>query len=223
MRPQQRRSAPSGRRMIAVIAGCTLLAGTDAALGQQASDALADRANASRARGEQGAPLRVLEIADFQCPFCARFWREVYPRLDTEYIRTGRIQWVFVNLPLPDHPHAWQAAEAALCAGGVAEQFWAMHDRLFDAQDEWGGAPNPMATFTGYAEDLGIPAQAFHACLTTDAVAPLILQDALFAARARIKGTPAFVIGEEQLVVGVKSFEEWQKLLDEALANRAAR
>lgn len=223
MRREQSNSAWPSRRMMATAAVYALLAVTDVAFGQQASNALTSRANASRAQGEQSAPLRVLEIADFQCPYCARFWREVYPRLEAEYIHTGKVQWVFVNLPLPAHPHAWPAAEAALCAGGVADRFWAMHDRLFEAQDEWGQAPNPISVFVEYAGELDIPVPAFNACLTTDAVASLILKDAMFAAGARIKGTPAFIVGEDQLVTGVQSFEKWQELLEQALEKKAAR
>src|SRR5688500_5092895 len=92
---------------------------------------LAERDALSRLKGRQNAPVSVLEFADFQCPYCARFVREVFPRIDSAFVKTGEVQWVFVNLPLPNHQHSWMAAEAAMCAGAVSQRFWPMHDRLF--------------------------------------------------------------------------------------------
>lgn len=180
-----------------------------------------DRADASRARGHHGAPVLVIEIADFQCPYCARFSRDVFPRLDSAYVRPGKVKWLFVNLPMPSlHPRAWAAAEAALCAGAVADRFWDFHDRLFDAQEEWAGAPDPLPIFLAYARDAAIPIEPFEDCLIDDAVASLLLKDVIFTASTRVSGTPTFVIDMQTVVVGVKSFEEWTELLDGALRKK---
>lgn len=180
------------------------------------------RAATDRAKGVQGAPVLVYEIADFQCPYCARFSREVFPKLDSAYVKTGKVQWVFVNLPLPSHPRAWVAAEAALCAGGVADRFWSMHDRLFVAQEEWGAVADPTNLFVRYAREAGIPVEPFRACVLTDRVASLLLEDVVFSASARVSGTPTFIIDREQTVVGLKSYEEWRELLEEALQKKSA-
>src|SRR2546430_17612454 len=56
-------------------------------------------------------------MADFQCPACRMFAVTVLPTLDSEYVRTGKVRWVFINLPLTSiHPNAVAAAEAAMCA-----------------------------------------------------------------------------------------------------------
>ncbi|HEX9105734.1 MAG TPA: thioredoxin domain-containing protein, partial [Longimicrobiales bacterium] len=88
--------------------------------------ALLKRAGQSRARGSKEAAVTVYEVADFQCPFCAQFANETFARIDSGYIKPGRVQWVYVNMPLVIHPNAFQAAEAALCAGAVADRFWPM-------------------------------------------------------------------------------------------------
>jgi len=180
------------------------------------------RAAASRAKGAESAPVLVFEVADFQCPYCARFWKETFPRLDSAYIRTGKVRWVFVNLPLPSHQHAWAAAEAALCAGAIAGDFWSVHDRLFAKQKEWTALPDPVPAFIAYAREGGVPEAEFRACIDGDLVAPLILEDVIFAARAGVRGTPAFLTSAEQTVVGLKSFEEWEEVLEEALRRAAA-
>ena len=187
-----------------------------------AEPSLQKRAAASRAKGAESAPVLVFEVADFQCPYCARFWKETFPRLDSAYIRTGKVRWVFVNLPLPSHQHAWAAAEAALCAGALAGDFWSVHDRLFAHQREWSALPDPAPAFIGYAREGGVPEAEFRACIDGDQVASLIIEDVIFAARAGVRGTPAFITNQDQAVVGLKSFEEWEQVLEEALRRAAA-
>jgi protein-disulfide isomerase len=173
----------------------------------------------SRSKGAESARVLVYEIADFQCPHCARFATEVFPLIDSAYVNAGRVQWVFVNLPMPSHVNAWVASEAALCAGAVADRFWAMHDRLFAGVGEWGPAADPAAIFAAYAGDAGVPLDAYRACVAQDRVAPLILQDVIFG--SRVTGTPTFVVDNETTVVGVKTFDEWREILDTALKKRA--
>jgi protein-disulfide isomerase len=207
------------RRVTALLALLLIGVPAGAAAQQESPQArLLKRAAESRAKGAQNAPVLVYEIADFQCPYCGRFALEVFPQIDSAYVRTGRVQWVFVNLPMPSHGNAWLAAEAALCAGATADRFWALHDRLFATQQEWSGVADPAALFLGYARDAGVPADAFLSCVAGDRVAALILQDVIFG--SRVSGTPTFVINNQQTVVGMKSFGEWQEILEAALRKR---
>jgi len=202
------------RSLCAVLCLLLLTAGA----GSAQNDSVLERAGMSRARGQKAAKVTVLEISDFQCPFCGAFARDVYPRIDSAYVKTGKVQWVFVNLPLPNHANAWGAAEAALCTGGSGGDFWAVHDRLFGAQAEWSGLADPAPHFRRYAQQAGATLAAYDACVAGDRTATLVLRDVLYASNARISGTPAFVIDSDQPIVGVKDFEEWKRLLDAALA-----
>src|SRR6185369_13748816 len=122
------------------------------------------------------------------CPFCGRFAREVYPRIDSAYLKTGKVQWFFVNLPLPNHGNAWPAAEAAMCAGAVSDKFWAMHDKLFATQNEWSTARDVGALLLKMAKDAGVNADSYQHCVNEDRPAALIMQDVLFATSARVTG-----------------------------------
>jgi protein-disulfide isomerase len=178
---------------------------------------LVERAAMSRLKGNQNAAVVVYEFADFQCPYCARFAREVFPRIDSAYVRTGKVQWIFVNLPLPNHSNAWAAAETAMCAGAVSAEFWAVHDRLFEQQAEWAGVADPAALMARYARDAGVPQDGFQACVLGDRTAALLIRDVMYASNMRVSGTPAFIINNDPIFVGMKSFEEWRDLLDTAL------
>lgn len=61
--------------------------------------------------------MTLVEVSDFQCPFCREWTVNTYPRLDSAYVRTGKVKMVFITFPLPKHKEAWPATEAALCAG----------------------------------------------------------------------------------------------------------
>lgn len=185
--------------------------------------ALRQQATESRIRGDADAPVVVLEIADFQCPFCARFSSETFPMLDSAYVQTGKVQWIFVNLPLPSHPRAWSAAKTALCAGAVGDRFWPVQHRLFAEQQAWSTAENPFELFLRYAADEELPADDFRDCLFSDKLAPVLLEDVLFVASARINGTPTFIIDRENVVVGLRDFDEWSAILDEAIQRKTER
>jgi protein-disulfide isomerase len=216
------RRATRGWRRAAVSFGLAAALAPAPAIAQDREPAN-ERASGSRAKGESNAVLFVYEFADFECSHCARFALEVFPRIDSAFIKTGKVRWIFVNLPLPTHQHAWIAHEAALCAGAVAGKFWAMHDRLFATQKDWGGAADPAAALARHAKELALPLDAWQECTRQDQVASLLLQDVIFAATSRVSGTPAFIVNNEQTVMGLKSFEEWRTLLDQMLRERVRR
>src|SRR5207247_112706 len=89
------------------------------------------------------APVTVYEMSDFQCPFCKRHVDETFPTLEKEYIATGKVRWIFINLPLSSiHPNAVAAAEFAMCAAR-AGKFWPAHDALYRSEGTHAGSPRP--------------------------------------------------------------------------------
>jgi protein-disulfide isomerase len=210
--------------MFAVIVAATFAAGPVRAQepGRETAKKIVDAAGVSRAKGAETATVRVYEIADFQCPFCAKFATDVMPKLDSAFVRTGKVQWVFVNMPLPMHQNAWIAAETAMCAGAT-NKFWAMHDRLYRSQAEWAQSQDPTPIFARYAKEIGVAAEPYTSCIMGDRVATLITNDVIFAATARITGTPTFVINDEETIVGMKTYEEWKDLLEAAMKKAAAK
>lgn len=211
----------SGLMMLCAMLLAVAPAGAQTSAPPGAPDPVIERALESRTKGAPEAEVVVFEIADFQCPYCARFSESVAPEIDEKYVRTGRVQWVFVNMPLHTHPLAWHAAEAALCAGVAGDAFWAMHDVLFREQRTWTRADDPSAMFERYAERLQVSMPDYRACVAEDQVAALILQDVGSSVSARVDGTPTFIIMKGQQVVqrmvGVQSVEEWSEVLDGAL------
>jgi protein-disulfide isomerase len=183
-------------------------------------DSVLARASRGREKGA-GARVSVVEISDFQCPYCRQFFETTYRRFDSAYVKTGKVQLVYINLPLPMHNQAYGAAEAAMCAGAQGK-FWEMHDRLFATQREWGGQADAAQRFARFALELKLDPAAYRDCVDNDRTAPLILNDAMQATGAGVNGTPAFIVNRTQMLNGAVTFEQLSAAVEAALAAPAA-
>ncbi|MGO8056062.1 DsbA family protein, partial [Rhizobium leguminosarum] len=85
--------------------------------------------------------------------FCSRYVRETYPKIATDYIDTGKLRYAMLDMPLPMHSKAFDAAEAVRCAGDQGK-FWEMHKRLFESQQA-------LEPWNGHAEALGLKVPDF--------------------------------------------------------------
>lgn len=147
--------------------------------------------------GEPDAPVVVREFADYQCPACQNF-ASASKRLKEEYVKSGKVRFVYFDLPLQQHQNAVPAALAARCAGDQ-DSYWAMHDMLFDKQLEWSGSGSPTDTFTRYAEDLGLEARRFRRCMDTDLHIEDIEQSRQVAVRLQLTSTPSVLVDNIRL------------------------
>ena len=82
-------------------------------------------------KGDANAPVTIIEWSDYECPFCGRFYRDTLGLIESAYIDTGKVKFVYRDFPLSFHPNAQKAAEAAECAGEQGKYF-DMHDLLFE-------------------------------------------------------------------------------------------
>lgn len=174
---------------------------------------LADR---SRIEGDSTAPLWVIDISDFQCPYCAEWQRNTHEALRAEYVRTGKVKLAFVNFPLEQHRHAMSASRAAMCAG-VQGRFWPVHDAIFETQDRWAAAGDAAPLFESIARTAGVRIDEWRSCFASDVMDPLIEADRDRALAAGANSTPTFIINR-QLIRGAAPIEEFRRLIDSALA-----
>jgi protein-disulfide isomerase len=174
-----------------------------------------------RTCGEDSAPVKIVELSDYQCPFCKRFVDSTEPLVESEYIEKGLVQLEFCNLAITggnaaaDDNEATLAAEAAECANDQG-RFWEYHYKLYAEQNgENKGAflPEKLKQF---AADLGLDEAAFDACLDSHKHIGQIEEDRTRATELGARGTPSFLIDGE-LVVGALSFEEFRSYVEKAL------
>ena len=125
----------------------------------------------------------------------------------------GRVKLVFKDLPLPSHPLARPAHEAARCAG-VAGQYWAYHDVLFASQPAF-----ERDQLIQYAADVGVDRDAFVRCLDERPFAGAIEADIEQARALGVSGTPTFLINGYTLV-GAQPVERFRTAIEDALARK---
>jgi protein-disulfide isomerase len=167
----------------------------------------------SRSKGSGKAPVTVYEMSDFQCPYCRQFARETFPQLERDYIRTGKVRWVFINYPLTSvHQNASAAAQLGVCA---AEQrsFWKVHDLLFKYQDTWAPLKEAGPFFVSLGDSAGLSKPALLSCLQSDETLNSVRADAEGASRSGATSTPTFYI-EGGLLEGALPVEVFRQVLD---------
>jgi len=195
--------------------------------GRAAADALPkDPINIAQepTKGDRNARIALIEFSDYQCPFCGRYAKEVMPQLQDEYVKTGKVKYVFQDMPLDFHKNAFKAAEAAHCAGDQGK-FWEMHDLLFQNQTALDPEQLPV-----HAKSLGLSESAFSRCLESGKFAAQIRQDIAQAGTVGITGTPTFFIGLVQpgdgrvkvmkKLVGAKPYAEFKSAFDNLLTTQ---
>jgi protein-disulfide isomerase len=130
------------------------------------------------------------------------------------------VKYEIRNFPLPTHPYADLAAEAALCAA-KQDAFEKMHDLLFTNHAEWTAAPDPGVFFRQYATNIGIGAAAFSACVSSREMRSAIDLDKADASDAGISGTPSFWIygadGSVRQINGAYPFSKYKAAFDASL------
>lgn len=143
------------------------------------------------------------------------------PQIVEQYVSTGKVYFVFRDLPLTSiHPGALQAAHAANCAADQG-RFWEMHARLFAGQSarEWAaGGERDLDVFLEYGTALGVDSTALRSCIAERRHAARIEEDVRSAVGRGLTSTPAYVVNGRPLL-GARPFESWKQVFDSLLAN----
>lgn len=192
-------------------------AGARAAVPELSPDSVLARADRGRMKGQANAPVTILEVSDFQCPFCRQWTEQTYPKIDSAYIQTGKARIIFINSPLSNHHQAYPAAKAAMCAA-VQDKFWPMHDRIFATQQEWSGQADAAQRFARFAVELELDPAQYRDCYENDRVAGVILNDVSGVGGAGIRGTPTFILNGQQALNGAVPYQEMSAAIDVLLA-----
>jgi protein-disulfide isomerase len=169
---------------------------------------------ASPVRGGKDAPVTIIELGDYQCPFCRRA-EETLGKLRAKYGDNIRIVWK--DAPLPFHDRAEPAAELALEARAEKGDagFWAAHDALFAAK----GLAD--ADLEGIARDLSLDVAKVKQAIAKQTHDKSIDADGEVADGFGASGTPHFFINGRRLV-GSRPVEQFSTIIDEEISKASA-
>ena len=208
---------------VSVVGACAAEAGStqERAVVPPDAQVARERADRSRIKGEEGAPVRIVEISDFQCPYCRQFHERTLGMIDSAYIAEGKVSYLWIAYANPGHAQAFVSTEAAYCAG-AAGKFWPMHDILFERQGEWSGTADPYALFVDYAGEIDVDTDSFGSCVRNSMLAPLVLRDYASVTQAGISSTPYFILGDSVAIRGAADYATFASAIDTLLILKGA-
>jgi protein-disulfide isomerase len=166
-------------------------------------------------KGPDNAPVTIVEFSDFQCPYCSRAEPVVKDLMELEKYK-GKLKLVYRDFPLPGHPLAPKASEAAHCAGDQGK-YWEMHSKLFASQPKL-----EVKDLKAYARELGLDAGRFDKCLDSGEKAVVVEGHAKAGHEVGVTGTPAFFING-RLVAGARPLADFASIIDAELAASAKK
>ena len=178
--------------------------------------------------GDPHAPIIIEEYSDYLCPFCKMYVDQTLPILFEKYGKTGDIQYVFRDFPIASlHPTAHFGHSAALCAAEQgADEYWIMHDKLFQNQEQWSNLPDPSNYLGELAESIGLDMATYQECIETGQVQPVVEQNIATGLNYGFNGTPTFRFevrdsGDTYTLVGAQPVDTFTQWLDALVAGEA--
>ena len=209
--PARRKASNFGRvfdvlRRSFLAAAAALVAAPKIAFAQEVS---LEKAMAERVLGKPEAPIAITEYASLTCPHCARFHKETLPKIKAEFIDKGKAKLIFRDFPFD----GLALRAAALARYAPPERYFAVLDTLFQQQESWSRAKDPLAALGNIGKLAGMSQASVDACFKDTKLMDAIVQVRLDGEKTHgVDSTPTFIIGGKK-ISGAEPFETFDKLL----------
>lgn len=202
-----------------------LAAGAQPAAGTQAGNQQAPQAGAKvdvsngdlPVMGNKNAKVKVVEFADFQCPFCKQWFSTVETSLINDYVKTGKVAFYWRDYPFLGQ-ESNLAANAARCANEQGK-FWEFHDYLYQHQGQENSGAFSADNLKQFGATLGLNTDQFNSCIDSGKYNSAAQKDLSDGQKAGVTGTPTVFING-QSVVGAQPYTAFKTLIDQELAKK---
>ena len=149
--------------------------------------------------GDADAPVTLVEYAMFTCPHCKSFHENVYPKIKSEFIDTGKVQLIFREVYF-NRASLW-AGMIARCAD--PDRYFGLVDLLFEKQSEWTAGSDSQVmvdNLYGIGRQAGLTDEEMNACMSDQDFAEALVAEYQKNAQADgVDSTPTFVINGEKV------------------------
>ncbi len=163
--------------------------------------------------GSPSAQVTLVEFGDYQCPACGDY-HPMVKQLLSDF--NGKINFIFRNFPLSQHPNAKISSYAAEAAG-LQGKFEEMHNKIYETQNDWANSSDAKSIFIGYAKDLGLDVDKFTKDLDSDTIKQKIDRDTNDGLTLKINETPTFYLdGIKQVLTG--RYDDLKKAVEDELS-----
>lgn len=153
--------------------------------------------------GKADAPVSVVEYLSNTCSHCARFDAEVFPKIKTQYVDTGKVKWTIREFLTPPEQLAAAGFVLARCAG--RDKYWGVIEALFHSQEQLFKGVEPKTVYGNIAHSMGMSDAQMQACLADDTLYKGVADRMQKATdQDHIDGTPTFIVNGKKLTPGEK-------------------
>jgi len=161
--------------------------------------------------GDPNAKVKVVEFADFQCPYCGTYWSQLEPTIISQYVDTGKVHFTYHPFSFLGGGNAWdesvKSAEAAYCANDQGN-FWEYRAMVYANQNGENQGAFSETNLVAFAEALELDLTAFKSCLKDGTYSAQVQADTENAGALGASFTPSFlidgqIVGYDELITSI--------------------
>lgn len=165
-------------------------------------------------KGSPSPIVTLVEYSDFQCPACGIY----YPLIEKAVTEYGdRLAFTYRHFPLPQHKNALVASYASEAAGRQ-DNFWEMHQMIFEHQADWSDENNAAQVFERYAGELKLDLAQFKTDMASSEVSDKVAHDRATGVNSGVNSTPSFYLNGKKMQ-NPRGYEELKALIEYAIAH----
>lgn len=172
------------------------------------------------ALGDPNAPVKLAMFEDFKCPACKNFEEIVWPKLERDYVDTGKVQAFFIYQQII--PNSTTAGVASEC---VLEQnpalFWDYKTIVYrsqgDERQDWATADKLVELARTYVPDIN--ADELSTCLAENRYEDRIKADKAMGEAVGVQGTPSLFVNGERVEITARNYDEYYQQVQSAIDN----
>lgn len=170
--------------------------------------------------GSQTASVTIIEMGDYQCEMCKRWYDESRPKIIENFIDTGKANMFFIDYPILGIDSAL-AAEATYCADDQGK-YWDYHVTLYDYQGHMNSGWANAERLKSFAFNLDLNMDEFEECLDSSKYDERVKLNWQKASAGGATSTPTFIIvntetGNEEKIVGAQPYAVFEKVINSML------
>jgi len=169
---------------------------------------------ADRILGDPNAKVTIVEYASMTCPHCAAFHTEQFQMLKKEYIKTGKVKFIYRDFPLDSL--ALAAAMMARCA--PKERYYPIVSIIFQTQQDWKNKADPSEALSQIGLLSGISKDTYKACISNKDIFDGVMKIRNHGEQQfKLQSTPTIIVNNKTVTGGL-SVKNLRQVLDAELA-----
>ena len=166
--------------------------------------------------GSYDATVKIKIYSSLTCPHCANFHINVVPKIKKEYVKSGKVQLIFIDFPLDQA--AFNASKLLHCLDPKNQVTFL--DIIYETQNKWASGSNINDinnNLKKIVKNLGISSVQFEKCLINETISDKILNYRIAAnQKYSINSTPTIIINEKKLE-GSVNFKNIEKKIEKLI------